>query len=103
MRRTRAPDNVDIMDVMTESITSCVSQLTAALQVPRVPLPHPTQAQPRSIPSLSDQIETLYKRRKMAVDAGFNDSVAKYQSQITRLESLDEDRINAQFNSNQNC
>ena len=54
MCQIRAPDNVDIVDVMTDSITSCVSKLTATLQVPRVPLPYPTQAQPRSIPSLFD-------------------------------------------------
>ena len=45
MHQSRATDSVDILDMMSASITFCVSQLTAALQGPMVP--HPTQVQPR--------------------------------------------------------
>ena len=104
MRKKRAPDSIDVMDKMTAGLTACVSQLTTALsnrpQRQPVQPPTPIHQPPQSRECLSDKIESLYKRRKLAADAGRTPAVARYDEQIEKLESLDEEHTRAQYFNN---
>mmetsp|Transcript_11798 Transcript_11798/g.19150 ORF Transcript_11798/g.19150 Transcript_11798/m.19150 type:complete len:150 (-) Transcript_11798:247-696(-) len=101
---------IDLMDKMSEGITRYMAELTKALsnmsqtkrhalqQLPQLP----PQAQNQARESLSNQIENLYKRRKLAVEAGRINAMDRYDAQIDDLEAIDEERTRAQYCSNSN-
>ena len=86
LRRPRAPDHRDVLDVMQQGIATSISGLTNAFR---------QQVAAAARRATEDPIERLYKRRKLAVEAGRQDAVDRYGRQIEALEAAEENNRDA--------
>ena len=77
LRRSRAPDHIDVLDSMQTGIQSSIASLTSVFK------DHHSASTSTSI---HDKLVNLYKRRKLAADAGRNTAVDRYDSLIDGLE-----------------
>ena len=81
LRRSRAPDHVEVLDSMQQGILTSIRGLTDVFKEQN----HRDSANS----SNHDKIVNLYKRRKHAVDAGRDAAVVRYDTMIEKLEEED--------------
>ena len=97
-RKSRQVDNVDVLDSISNSIIDVTSRLADVIKRSAVKQQVPIQSASRThLLSLSDEIDSAYKRRKQAQDTNRSDAVARWDEQIDKLESLEHERISTQY------
>jgi hypothetical protein len=92
MRRPRNRDNVEIYDAMQRSILQATNALTRAMEGRAQPPPPPALQPPPLLTitplrhlgqeELGEQIDSLYKRLKVAREMGMEDSAVRCERQI---------------------
>ena len=110
MRRPRNRDNVEIYDAMQCSILQATNALTRAMEGRAQPPPPPALQPPPLLTitplrhlgqeELGEQIDSLYKRLKVAREMGMEDSAVRCEHQIADLETRDEELTRKQFLDN---
>jgi hypothetical protein len=107
MRRPRNRDNVETHDSMQRSILQANNALTRAMEGRAQPPPPPAlQPLPTITPlplrqeELGEQINSLYKRLKVAREMGMEDSAVRCERQIADLETRDEELTRKRFLNN---
>lgn len=83
MRRSRAPDHRDVLDIMQQSAVTSIRGLTRVFE-------RQVAAQNQPAGRNSSRIVDLYKRRKLAVEAGREAAIIRYDAMIDALEEEEE-------------